>query len=511
MARLSSPFRVLALLAALAATGCGDDGVSPPAALDGAAASSHHLPGHLRTGKYRDSGARPATGRSGSAVLSARAVLWRDGVVRLLVTTGDLDRPTAAPGELAKVQLRIFSPEGLLLSTANHNRLSSGGSHEFRLPGLVPGSRIEVQANVRGIDRNRTSVVTVTETVRLPGGLSAVLDPLARAVAGVPAVLSATVSETGGETGVYTSCTLRVEQVEVERIENVWVDAGDAVSCAFTHTFPSSGHFHVSVEVDGGPPGMGILAPPPASGMVEVVGATPGATSHASVLDRTVATGARFDQSWLRPDGSGREYSRNTGEAPRTQTATLTGTLGRAAVLPLATVQLRLSSTEGEWQTAAWSAVGDATTDGAGTSCVHRWVPEHGGHFYLCTTGATTTYAYTRFAGTVTYHSRGSIRTWEGVSSQATYWSWNDEYQTHAGGGQLRPLGEAVTIDLTIEDGQGRLGANVTVPVTRFEEPATGTPYTCRDEQPWWLDGGTMTTCESTTERVYGWRGEVTG
>lgn len=510
MARLSATLRALGLLAFASLAACGDDGVSPPAAV-AEAPSLHHAPGHLRTGKYRVSGDRPATGRSGSAVLSARAVLWNDGVVRLLVTTGDPDAPAAAPGALAKVQLKVFSPEGQLLATTNHPRPSAGGSHEFRLPRLAPGSRIQVQANVRGIDRNRTDVVTVTATVRLPSRLVAVLGPLPTPQTGVPTVVSATVTETSGIAGTYATCILRVDGVVVDRIEQVWVDAGDAVSCAFTHTFDRAGSHEVAVELEGGTPGQGLLLPPPSSMTVEVQDPAATASFAGTVLDRTVATDARFHQWWQRLDGSGREYSQNTGDATRHQTASLSGSLTRAAVLPLASVRLRLSSTAGEWQTAAWSDLTDVSVDAAGRACVDRWVPEHGGHFHLCTLDGRTTYGYTRFAGTVTYHSRGFIRTWEALPGADTYWSWNDVYETYGGGGQLRPLGTAVTVSLEIEDGAGGLGASVTIPLAAFEAPATVNPYTCREESPYWLDGGVMTTCEESSERVFGWRGQVTG
>jgi hypothetical protein len=324
-------------------------------------------------------------------------------------------------------------------------------------------------------------------------------------------VITATVNETGGVLGTYTTCTLYVDGVAVDSIRDVWVDAGDEVTCAFTYTFDRAGTYDVSVQLGDAGGGTGTLLPEPTRATVEVTDPTPTASYTASVLDRTVATEVRFDQRWERLDGTGREYSHSNGEASRSQTASLTGTLTRAAVLPLATVRLRLSSTVSEWQTASWSGVADATLDGEGRSCVNRMVPEHGGHFHLCTLDGTTTYGYTRFAGTVTYHSIGFVRTWDGLTGEQTYWSWNEGAEIYSSGGQLRPLGSAVTMEVEIVDGAGTLGATATVPVAAFEEPPTGTPYACRDESPWWLEGGVMTTCESSTGHVFGWRGEVSG
>lgn len=174
-------------------------------------------------------------------------------------------------------------------------------------------------------------------------------------------------------------------------------------------------------------------------------------------------------------------------------------------------VRLRVASTAGEWHVGSWSGVSEVTIDADGRSCVNRMVPEHGAHFHLCTDGASTVYGYTRFGGTVTYHSRGFAHTWDGVTGAETYYSWNDVYETYREGGQIRPIGTAVTIALEIEDGTGTMGATATVPVAAFEEPETGTPYTCREESPYWVEGGILRTCEGSSERVFGWRGEVKG
>ncbi len=64
---------------------------------------------------------------------------------------------------------------------------------------------------------------------------------------------------------------------------------------------------------------------------------------------------------------------------------------------------------------------------------------------------------------------------------------------------------------LEIEDGVGSLGASAVVPVAGFEESSEGGEVVCLEESPWWLEGGVMTTCESRSARVFGWRGEVRG
>src|SRR5438552_9857718 len=62
--------------------------------------------------KYQDNGLKNATGRSGVASLTGRALLGKDGNTFLELTTGDLDNPAAAPGKLSKVQLKLLRKHG---------------------------------------------------------------------------------------------------------------------------------------------------------------------------------------------------------------------------------------------------------------------------------------------------------------------------------------------------------------------------------------------------------------
>jgi len=52
---------------------------------------------HPNTQKYSDAGAKPVTGRSGSASLEARALLASDGTADIEVSTGSLDAGTSIP------------------------------------------------------------------------------------------------------------------------------------------------------------------------------------------------------------------------------------------------------------------------------------------------------------------------------------------------------------------------------------------------------------------------------
>jgi len=140
---------------------------------------------HRNSQKYSDAGARPATGRSGSASLQARALLGSDGVAHVEASTGDLDAATA-PGTIRKMQVKLLSPTGKPTATQNYEGRGSG-RWSMDMPQLGENARIQLQANVGGIDGNRNDVVTVTTQVkRLPDVAVDGIAAPGRALAGFP-------------------------------------------------------------------------------------------------------------------------------------------------------------------------------------------------------------------------------------------------------------------------------------------------------------------------------------
>src|SRR6266566_4975442 len=67
--------------------------------------------------RYRESGIPNATGRDGSAVVTARALLGKDNNATIELTTGKLDSSATPPGSFAYVQFRPLAPSGAALFT----------------------------------------------------------------------------------------------------------------------------------------------------------------------------------------------------------------------------------------------------------------------------------------------------------------------------------------------------------------------------------------------------------
>ncbi|HEX8290608.1 MAG TPA: hypothetical protein VF570_02555, partial [Pyrinomonadaceae bacterium] len=78
--------------------------------------------------KYRDAGLPAATGRSGSASLTARALLGKDGRTSVELTTGALDSATPAPGRIVKAQLKPLGSNGEAAYARNFSGLAGGGT-----------------------------------------------------------------------------------------------------------------------------------------------------------------------------------------------------------------------------------------------------------------------------------------------------------------------------------------------------------------------------------------------
>ena len=248
--RLLSPVSAIACAAVLSSA-CADTAPVAPhspqpltASLTTASPASHP-----NREKYRDSGFQPATGRSGSAVVSTRALLDKSGTTAVEVTTGTFDEGSA-PGTLAKVQVKAFSPSGEDVFTDNHNGLSGGGTASFSYATLPHGTPLQVQSVVDGVDP-RADVVTLATAVHFaPDLVASRLDAPANAPVGVAVNLQGYILERNGDVGARADCVLYVDGVAADRASGIWIDAGGLVACAMTHVFTEARTYSLELRVE---------------------------------------------------------------------------------------------------------------------------------------------------------------------------------------------------------------------------------------------------------------------
>jgi hypothetical protein len=192
--------------------------------------------------QYNNSGIKNATGRSGDASIDGQTLLGRDGDVTL-----DL----SANGAIDKVQVKM--PSG---PATNFNGLDGSNSFTASL-GIVPWhTPVSIQANVASATGARTEVVDANDVVkRRPDLRVNSVDAPVHMLTGFPAIIRVSLSELNGETGAHANVRLLANGTEVDRIDGVWVDAGDTVAVSLATVFESPGSTYLQVIVDGVNPG----------------------------------------------------------------------------------------------------------------------------------------------------------------------------------------------------------------------------------------------------------------
>ena len=405
--------------------------------------------------KYRDTGSHPATGRSGSAALQAEALVDASGAVNLVVTSyRAVDLLGDPAGTLEKVQVKIFDAAGRLLSTRNVNGLNAGSTWRSLLPGMPAGGTVQVQANVKGIDPRRNDVVTVSSirAVAAPDLAVTSLVIPGSALTGAPTVLGATVAEVAGQHGARGDCVLYIDGVAVDQSRNIWVDAGDVVSCAFTHVFTTGGSHLVRIAVENVLPVDADLSNNAASGTLRL--AVPVAGGPSSTIDGYVTSGTftsadTFETKWTAPDGSVFLEQRNGSRTTGTQFAfNATGVISTALTFPLTRIEI---AENGDGRLLMSLRLDDvaASSVSPGASCASRDQGD-GTALYLCAYDqGFTVVTFAHNAGTVTYQSTEYSNFWNGSAYDQNTYVVNDVVTT----GVFADVRATFALNLQVTDG----------------------------------------------------------
>lgn len=461
--------------------------------------------------RYRDGGARPATGRAGSVELHARALLSSDGSAALDVATGDFSGWWST-GTLSNVLVKLLGEDGEAIW--NRGWQSPGESMaSYDLPGAGPGASVRVQATVKDSWSPRSGVVTLLETVRRRPDLAVTglyLPPQPRLR--TPALVEAVVEERNGEVGAQATCSLYVDDVLEDWMPWIWVDAGGAVTCAFAVSFRTSGSHTVRVVVRDVNPGDWDDANNAAEGVVEVSDQTgfewwanadsdvePFRSSWRSTYRATTLEGVLVEESESVDEHQG-----------QLQNAAIGGWMPARVTFPLESIYLRqetagriLHSQTLLERNPTWS-----WDDGDyGEACFSAWGrgPSVGYLYLLLCSGYARTWDgamdewtwvdYGRNAGEVTYHSHGYSRYFDEFTGDEYYYSWNyDDRWSEPG---LVPYGDDYTLEVRVTDRGTEYPMLAVVPlesrIVQWDDP-----WTC-DE---WADEWAGLTVE------YCWGGE---
>ena len=433
------------------------------------------------TKKYRDTGLPSAKGRSGSATLTARALLGKDGQTAIELTTGTLDDATPAPGHIIKAQLKPLNHNGETIYARNYVGLTGGGRFATTVNDLRRAQQLQVQANVGGIDLHRTDVVTVVETVKLRPDLAASnLVAPAKAVANTSVDFSVVVRELNGDVGAKANVVLYVDGREIDRANNIWVDANGTVSAAFTHTFTSEGVKQLEVKVERVTPGDYNPANNSVAGSIEIVPPTQKLSYYANVYDQHWDSRYKSeyesnyrDESIVSSYAGANDYRNKM----HTQDISFYGWSYRSALRFPASA----SVTELSDGTAVHSvAFSDANADYSYTSdygsytysssSLYRHDLTTGYYLHLSSYSVSDTewgyksdftqVYYSRHAGDVTYHSASTYRSYYAYQGNVVYddsYSYNYDYSDK--GGIFTPFGTQYGLNISVTGADGAVMA----------------------------------------------------
>ena len=451
---------------------------------------------------YRQSGVGNGHGRSGSANLTARALLGKDNNTTVELTTGTLDSNATPPGRIARVQMKPLMPSGEALFAHNFTGLSaSSGYYSFSWPSLHRGEKIQLQSGIKGIDGNRTDVVTVTETVKMRPDL-AVQNLTFPETAIVQQVVNirANITELNGDTGATTACVLAVDGSTVDQANNVYVDAGGGVTCEFSYTFSGAGTHAIQVSAANPVPGDWDNSNNTASGAITI--STDNA-EHVTGLfvDSNVASPKQWTQSsQVTLQGATVEkYSNTFGSSIHLQgTSTLIQDYGCAGATSATSWQLPVDISYTESMDGnQMIAFTDKGLNATGTSVAVVPFPvcnstaasviaQYGSNFvtdhfdyigyvqYLDGAGnplySLQFVGVERGAGDVTYFSYGyQCSWWNSCGNPADYYTWNTSTETQWG--TLLPLGSMWGSSIASQDASGKtLAQELTVPLTATQQ-----------------------------------------
>jgi hypothetical protein len=418
---------------------------------------------HPNTEKYADTSLKPAKGRTGDATIEAQALRGKDGITELTITSN---------GSLDKVQIKI--------GETTTNFTNSGSSFTTHLNGLPRYTPIAIQANVSGADAARTGVVSVTEKVKNRPELAVqYVQRPPHALAGAPAHIVADVGEMYGDTGARTDCVLVKDGVEIDRAEDIWVNADGIVACEFATVFPA---------------GTGVAE----NLQVKLDNTVPADYDESSNISEPFSIKvydslAQIDQ-WhaFAMDIETNDYTLNRssfGESVNRSFGQRSDLLFHAFFrrdepnVPSLRASMKITTDTMSWPIFDSQDIWLDTMppDDWGwykQQCAMGWVGDRGSYVRTCNINSTMDGQYSFFtfnlrSGDVTYVSHG-WQSWYANGAPAYYWFWN--YRDVYGSGFR--IGNTVDFDVQISDGTNMWAVQTTVtPVTTSS--SWDYPYTC--------------------------------
>jgi hypothetical protein len=437
------------------------------------------------TVRYRVT-APAVSGPAGNATVYTRALIAKDGVGTVEIATAPFGTVATAP--ITFVQVRALRPSGGVAFARNFTDTRIG-TLLWPFADLAAGQKLQLDVHVDDNTVPRTDVAMLEDVVRLRPDLrvTAVKVP-PRILTGVPAIITATVNENNGETGARATCMLIVDNVPVDYIQNMWVDRGDSVSCAFTYAFGSEGSHAVRVAVTNVEPWDWDDANNTFERTVEVVAPFRTFDSYYVGAGESTETQSGYHKVSYTYAGSpvtGEDYLREGRFTSWSQGIDVNAHVTHRWSFPIASIDVVASDETG---TRLASHITDLAETSSSNYPNYQWSCGSRGdgsarrstYAYACSVhnelGDWSSLLFLQHDGAVTYASLEYDRTWSGNPDNVTGYKyyWNDNHTE--GSGDLVPYGSNLLVTATVSSAGFYDGIEATLTMgawttTRWDEP----------------------------------------
>ena len=213
------------------------------------AASAETFPNSI---KYKDTGVPNAIAVTAVASIEARALLNRDDTTDVEITTGSFEGE-APTGYLTKVKVGIPTADGVLPVNFNH---PESNTFSGNVSGVINGNVVTIDAQVRGLNEGTDHASAQATVAKRPDLTVQFISLPSFPIKGHPALIRAAIVETNRQVGARANARLLIDGVEVDRAENIWVNAGGRVLVTFAPVLDAEdGQHDFTVVVDSVNPG----------------------------------------------------------------------------------------------------------------------------------------------------------------------------------------------------------------------------------------------------------------
>lgn len=198
--------------------------------------------------KYRDSSPN-AKGSAGAASIEVRALFNKDNTTDVELTTAAFEQPGSASATIKNVHIELGGEVHDFTGNDGNTFAATG------FTGLGPGAPVTVRANVKDLNGSNENINVSTTVKKRPDLAFVWIQSTQHVMVGMPVEVVATIQEQNRQTGARADCVAYLNGIEIDRAENIWVDAGGTVDCVLSPAITEPGWKNILIKLENVRPG----------------------------------------------------------------------------------------------------------------------------------------------------------------------------------------------------------------------------------------------------------------